>query len=595
MLRIWIRFSVLFLLHSLPAFATDVISITQLPQGQVQTGATHIWHDAQGTSTLADARVALERGEFVALETAGSTGLQPGAFWSYFILHNTLSEPITLHLEYVDHQLIELQGFAQESNGEFRSFGRVTMEGVFDQRLVNHNRLVLPLQLNGGEQQAVLVKFSSSGRGFVFPSMRIWTPATLAKQATQETSLMAFLVGGFFLMALFAFVSGLVAGERIFYAYSLYCASKIAVWMTIFGYTHQYLLTDHFQWNYMSISGAVTIFCGLLFARMFLQSARHMPRLDWLLLAMMSNAAILFVAAIFEQKAIAHISITLALLLYPVVVVASLVRWRQGSRAAGIFAIAWGILVCSLVIQALRDLGVVEHNLVNYFGPPVASFVEMLTIMFAMGLRVRGLRKEKERVEQTYRAHLERSKNELERQVLQRTQELQLAKQAAEKEASTDYLTGIFNRRRFIQEAQSRIKLCQRKSQPVSLLMFDLDHFKQINDEFGHSVGDTALKAFAQGISQHVRETDVFGRLGGEEFGLLICESAPEALQTAERLKQVVSKLQISLENATLSMTTSIGIADGQPNSTIESLMHDADQALYRAKSAGRNQVLVAP
>ena len=554
-----------------------------------------VWYDPTASYTFEQVDELYQQGEFFNLDTMGSTGLKAGAIWSRFRLQNTSDKTITLHLEYIDHQVIGLQVFEQREN-TFEQIADLALDQPFNQRQIQHNRFIFGVELAPHQISTLIVKYRSDGMGFTFPDLRIWSPGNLRKTQTVETVGMAFLFGGFFLMSIFALVAGIASSEKFFYAYSVYSLSKIAAWATIMGYTHQFLITESFHWSYMSLTGAVSIFCGLLFARTFLQSREKLPKLDYLLLLMMANAVFLFVCAIFKLTALSVISITIALLLYPVLCIAGIMRWKQGSKEAAVFALAWSFLVLGLVIQALRDLGFVEHNLLNYYWPPIASYTEMIVIMAAMGLKVRHLRRQKEDAETKYTAHLERSKTELESLVLERTRDLNRQKSLAEKEARTDALTGTHNRRSFFNESEKIITESRKVTKPCqySLLMFDIDHFKQVNDTYGHIIGDEALRCFAQTIMSRIREQDVFGRLGGEEFSLLVCDSRENALQLAERLREDVSQLQIETPVGPVSLTTSIGVAHLVEDNQIDDLISQADRALYKAKEKGRNQVVDA-
>ncbi|MBW4934960.1 sensor domain-containing diguanylate cyclase [Marinobacter sp. F4206] len=582
-------------LLSVTVFANTPITVGENERGDQKTGHARIMHDPRGDLDLPQVLSALEADQFGPLQSAGSTGLKTGAYWSHFQLRNPLPQPLTMHLEYVDHQLIQLDAFSRPRNeGDFKEVASLSMERPFSHRLVEHNRFVVPLTLAANQTRDVLIRYGSRESGYAFPSMRIWSPEQLETQKLRETTLIGFLFGGFFLMATFALIAGLISRKVLFFVYSLYALSKITCWATILGYTHQFVLRDQFHWSLMSSSGALTILLGLTFARMFLQTRQYARRLDYVILFMTANAGLLLFAAAFQIKVIALITITLALLLYPLVIVAGLIRWRQGQTEAGIFSLAWSFLVMGLFMQAFRDLGLVEHTLFNYYWPPVASFSEMLTIMFAMGFQMRRVYQDKKSAERQYREHLELSKSRLEAEVRIRTRELEQAKRVAEQEARTDPLTGILNRRSFLHDACLRLKLAKRQQKPCCLFMFDLDHFKRINDTFGHSTGDAVLCQFAETISRSIRATDVFGRMGGEEFALLVGEPKDSAHALAERLRSDIAGIKITVGENTLVLTASIGLACNHGEATIEALLLKADEAMYQAKVSGRNRVVEA-
>ncbi|MGO8755869.1 MAG: bacteriohemerythrin [Gallionellaceae bacterium] len=165
------------------------------------------------------------------------------------------------------------------------------------------------------------------------------------------------------------------------------------------------------------------------------------------------------------------------------------------------------------------------------------------------------------------------------------------------RQAKTDVLTGLSNRRHFIELAEQEMAREKRYGKPLAVLMFDLDKFKVINDEYGHQVGDDALRRVGEVCRQTLREIDIIGRLGGEEFAILLPETAEEkAYEVADRLRLNIAGAAIPLECAgALNITASIGIATLNTTDTnIDKLLNRADKALYEAKRAGRNRVCAA-
>jgi diguanylate cyclase (GGDEF)-like protein len=160
--------------------------------------------------------------------------------------------------------------------------------------------------------------------------------------------------------------------------------------------------------------------------------------------------------------------------------------------------------------------------------------------------------------------------------------------------ASRDALTGAFTRRRLEEEALRLLAHCQRTGDVLSLMMIDVDHFKSVNDRYGHPVGDTVLRHLAA-IAQHaIRTDDFFARYGGEEFCILLLSTTEqEALVLAERLREVYAALTLEVGFETLKSTLSIGVADSaRAGLDWPRLLSAADQALYCAKQAGRNRVV---
>ena len=161
--------------------------------------------------------------------------------------------------------------------------------------------------------------------------------------------------------------------------------------------------------------------------------------------------------------------------------------------------------------------------------------------------------------------------------------------------ATVDDLTGIFNRRHFMDSFRREATRAARYDHPVSLLMIDADRFKLINDNFGHHIGDEALHSLASTIGDCLREVDVLGRLGGEEFAVFLPETGTQAaFQVAQRIRAAVESGTIETETGTLKLTVSVGVATSavDPLDT-KDLLKRADAAMYRAKEKGRNRVCV--
>ncbi len=162
----------------------------------------------------------------------------------------------------------------------------------------------------------------------------------------------------------------------------------------------------------------------------------------------------------------------------------------------------------------------------------------------------------------------------------------------AVRSAQRDPLTGVGNRAALELGLQREVDLALRHRTPLSVLILDLDHFKRINDRFGHLAGDTGLRAFAQCVAQTARRSDAFFRYGGEEFVLLLTNTGSEgARRLAERIRRDADRISIPCGPDRFGLTVSIGVAALRPTDDPCSLFKRADQALYRAKRKGRNRV----
>lgn len=168
-------------------------------------------------------------------------------------------------------------------------------------------------------------------------------------------------------------------------------------------------------------------------------------------------------------------------------------------------------------------------------------------------------------------------------------------KKQAQAHARTDYLTGLFNRRYFVERVERELAHAVHSREPLSLLMIDIDHFKMVNDTWGHSGGDAVLQHVARLIRDALREHDILGRIGGEEFAAaLVGIDKEHALAVAQRIRSTVADAVISLpDGRPIQVTLSLGLTQLQgPDTSLDDLLHKADEALYRAKQSGRNIIM---
>jgi len=174
------------------------------------------------------------------------------------------------------------------------------------------------------------------------------------------------------------------------------------------------------------------------------------------------------------------------------------------------------------------------------------------------------------------------------------TEKLQRANKMLSELAFSDALTGLANKRAFTNALKREISRSKRSALPVSLMMMDVDHFRQFNEAYGHPVGDEVLRRVGSVIRDSVRESDFAARYGGEEFVVILPETdANAAMVVAERVRSSLEASRVNTEHGALGVTTSIGIATSTSEHTLKAaaLISSADGALYKAKRAGRNRV----
>jgi diguanylate cyclase (GGDEF)-like protein len=218
-------------------------------------------------------------------------------------------------------------------------------------------------------------------------------------------------------------------------------------------------------------------------------------------------------------------------------------------------------------------------------------FVHNFSVPLTLAIETAPVYEKREEAEKV----LKRAQDELESAVRERTAELEKTKDEMEKLSITDGLTGLSNYRYFMQALESEFRRAIRYSRNVSLLMIDIDYFKNLNDTYGHLCGDFVIKKVAEVIKRVVRSTDVVARYGGDELAVILPETnKANALQVAEKLKGEIIDCRFEWRGKSVEVRISIGIGTGPAPGIGEfvDLLNAADRALYRAKQGGRNLVV---
>jgi diguanylate cyclase (GGDEF)-like protein len=323
---------------------------------------------------------------------------------------------------------------------------------------------------------------------------------------------------------------------------------------------------DAFAWNVpVGLSGAA----ACLFTREIADLARFSPRVyrafGWFALAFIvvtaANVAE-FVGLLNVVNVIGNVMFIVAPIF---TVIVCFLAWRRGNRAAGWFLIAWCLLEGFTIAAAVRLLASSgDSDWLYYYGLPLSMVAASILVALGVADRLRAQR---------------------------------VALSEAERRAQTDPLTGVLNRRSLIERLDAACARAKARGLPIALLFIDLDHFKQINDSFGHQAGDACLRAIIDPIHAELRQSDVIGRYGGEEFVVILSSAdAAAAIPIAQRILERVADVRISGFGDPIGVTCSIGIATSDTLGIWgETLLAQADAAVYVAKRSGRNQVHLAP
>jgi diguanylate cyclase (GGDEF)-like protein len=393
------------------------------------------------------------------------------------------------------------------------------------------------------------------------------------QRGAEHARMITLTFGALMAVALTALLIWFVLAERLFILYATLFFLQ-ALYMT-------YLSGQGFDWPWLSYAQPLGSFawnvpaglCGAvscLFTREIADVRHFSPRIY----AIFGWFAAAFVVLTFANLgkflglgiwvyAIGNLMFV-ALTVFTIVV--AFLAWRRGNRAAGWFMIAWALLEGFTMTAAVRFLvtGSVDSSpLLYYYGLPLSMVAAAVLIALGVADRLRAQR---------------------------------LALTEAERRAQTDPLTGVLNRRSLIERLDAACLRARARGLPIALLFIDLDHFKQINDSFGHQAGDACLRAIIDPIHAELRQSDVIGRYGGEEFVVILSSAdAAAANPIAQRILERVAGVHVNGFGQPIRLTCSIGVAASDTLGVWgEHLIAQADAAVYVAKRLGRNQVHMA-
>ena len=404
-------------------------------------------------------------------------------------------------------------------------------------------------------------------------------------------------------LALYNLILFLAIGERAYLYYVLYVVSYGTIWIARAGFFFQYLWPQHVLWNqnYLAYVAAAAIVFSVLFVREFLATRTRLPRLDRVMRGIIVLTLFSCVPGLWGDVGL--LSLPLAILALGVSFLyagTGLVALVRGYRPARFFLIAWAALLVGNVIYILMFLRIIPLTFFTYNAAQVGSAIECILLAFALADRVNLVKRAREERQLQYT-------HELQEQVRQRTGELSDAVERLKTASVTDPLTGLSNRRHVEAAIQPWIADLQRSRirktpgepmRSLAVCLADLDHFKQVNDDLGHAIGDRVLRAAAEILQQNVRATAILARWGGEEFLVLDHVIGPyEDLLMAERLRlSIIQDSSPVTAEIGRSLSLSLGVVrypfcEAYP----ELLDWDhclalADHALYGAKKAGRNR-----
>ncbi len=582
-----------------------VSALVRLAPGTVSlplAGQVSMLEDATGAMSLAD--VKRRAADFRQVPESGDGAINFGYTSSVWWLRLDLeSQPGGAHdwlLEVAFPTLDSVEYFGP--GGEHLSAGDRL---PFAMRPLAHRNFVFPVRLGEASTGSIWLRIESEGT--VTVPLYLWQAEAFRRESQSAYVALSVYFGMLVALALYNLLLWFSLRDRNYLTYVLFVAGMAVGQLSLNGLGNEFLWPAWPAWGHLAfvIGFAAAGLFGALFTRGFLETRRNLPRLDGAVIGLAAMFALSIVMALVAPYRLAAILTSLTGVTFSVVaVLAGLRCWRAGQPGASTFLLAWTVLLIGVAVVGLRNMALLPTNFFSFYALQIGSALEMLLLSFALADRINGLRREKDlaqnealAVKQQLTTALQRSQAGLERRVAERTEELEVANaRLRENErqlqalAHTDALTGLANRLLFDARLQQSMQHARRNHGRIALLLVDLDHFKAINDSYGHAIGDEVLRAAAERFRSTVREVDTVARLGGDEFAIVLTGLGSGA--DAEHMAQkIVTNLGEPMR--VLGMPLEVGVSVGvalfaSGDLSPAELLRRADQAMYAAKDGGR-------
>lgn len=470
--------------------------------------------------------------------------------------------------------------------------------------------IVFPFSLQEGESATVYLRIVDSS--FLYLPMYLWTEEAYDRHLLIRLAIFCIALGVLSVMILYNASLYFFTRDSMYLVYSNSVLSTLLFLLAITG-LGRFLVWGDQPWFVENAYPVFSTYCFLsvtYFFRVFVDLKRHG---GWVLKC---NTFILYMWSLvlvgnllgFQDLAMAVAGLGGVVATIVSMAIAWLL-WMRGSQAAKFFSIAWAPVCFATVYSILALLGIVKYFPGLDYMQTLSFVFEVVVLSVALADRINREREAREKAQalalesQSAIVQLkEQANSKLENQVELRTRELQsalseLAKANTDlaKLSKTDPLTKLANRRLFDDMAEIEVSRAIRSGQPLSIMIIDIDHFKAVNDSYGHIAGDNCLKLVATAIAEFAgRETDVVARYGGEEFAVILPGTdRAHALLVAERIREAIQSIDVVYEGKAIAITASIGVVGATlpRNCNVEHLVNFADKALYAAKEKGRNRV----
>lgn len=468
----------------------------------------------------------------------------------------------------------------------------------FSQRPIRQPTFVFPLKIDTQKTNSLYIHVQTTSSFQLALSLQkesqFWQ--TIATENAISASFYSILIS----MLFYNLVIFFIVRARSYLYYVLYLLSFTIFMASIHGWSYQFLWPNSPKIHELSVafSIALVIIFSALFSSTFLRLAKIRPALNRLVLSFVWMAGIYLIATLIVPYFIMiKVGSALAILVAGIAIISTIQEWlRSHTREVLLFIIAWSTVLVGFLLYSGQKFGFLPINMLTEHAIELGAILEVILLALGLADRINSERKKRLMVQKSMLEVQIVANKELDDKVQERTKELEELNFKLKTASITDSLTQVKNRRYFDQSLSAEYRRAYRDKTPVSLLVLDVDHFKKINDTYGHQAGDEILKNIATTISAIANRTsDTVSRYGGEEFTVILSNTPKEgAFLVAERIRESIQNCITQWDGVDISITVSIGLASFIPSNPDDetTLLKEADEFLYLAKKNGRNQVI---
>ncbi|WP_411746416.1 diguanylate cyclase [Reinekea sp.] len=533
-------------------------------------------------------------------------GYSTDQLWLKFDFNNLDEQDILIFLNTFPSWTSRLSVYSFQGNQlvDTQEFG---VQFPYEARAIPSSNFIIPISLAGKQQKIVLIH-AVSNFSFLLGGEVVGETEMLRSVATLNF-LNGLIIGSIAIISFYNLFIFLSIRDTNYFFYFLYSSSMFFMLSIIYGFGYQYLWPESIKFNSFMTTAAPpfnAIFMTL-FVRKFLNLYRVSSLMDSILKFFMYASLVTIVVSAFPKfQNVATIwSGVLAVLGAPTVLVSGILALLKGEKSAKYFLIAWVLSILSMMLMGLMITGIIEFNFYLFYSFSLGIFLEMTLLSLALANKIHFLQLDKaEATAAVLKSEMELTKNlataaaQLEYKVSIRTHDLAQEKRRAEVQARTDALTGLNNRRAFFEKGEKLFQSVreQNDSNLLTVIMVDIDFFKKVNDRYGHSAGDLVITSVALSLLPHFMGSSVVGRIGGEEFAVVIKGiNSSLAEQLAEQARVATESREITSEDGQrMKVTISLGVAAYRAtDQSVDETLARADIALYQAKESGRNKVVL--